>query len=63
MDSNLMNKLDIVNHLEWLINTHIGNYICTEACEKWKSDLNFVNSYKINYQNSIWAHFVPSSNT
>ena len=58
LDTSLMSKHQIVNHLEWLIHSHDGRDIMEDACECWKEDLRFVNSYKINRQRLIRGKFV-----
>lgn len=55
IDLRLMTKTDILNHLEWLANTHAGNYKYADACSKWRMDIRFVNSYQMNKQRSVWA--------
>lgn len=57
MDSKLMSKTDILNHIEWLINTHEKSAQYMTACDKWKADLQFVNTYKIDSQRTIWGRF------
>lgn len=59
IDSGLMDKVDIINHIEWLIHTHEGNIQYMNACDKWQTDLDFVNSYNIDSQRAIWGRFVP----
>ena len=58
MDSRLMSKTDILNHIEWLVNTHEGNYKYADACDKWTSDIRFVNQYRLDTQRSVWAQLV-----
>ncbi len=60
MDSRLMSKTDILNHIEWLVNTHEGNYKYADACDKWMSDIRFVNQYRLDTQRSVWAKFISN---
>lgn len=55
IDSGLMKKNQIQNHIEWLINTHHNSLNYTNACDKWKDDLLFVNEYNIDVQKKILA--------
>ena len=56
------NDLDwfIINHIEWLIHTHEGNIQYMNACDKWQTDLDFVNSYNIDSQRAIWGELCTS---
>lgn len=58
IDSGFMDKVYIINHIEWLIHTHEGNIQYMNACDKWQTDLDFVNSYNIDSQRAIWGRFV-----
>ena len=60
MDSRLMSKTDILNHIEWIVNTHEGNYKYADACDKWTSDIRFVNQYRLDTQRSVWARLIPN---
>lgn len=58
MDNGLMSKHKIVNHLEWLIHRQSGRISMEDACDCWREDLKFVNSYKIQNQRKIRGQFV-----
>lgn len=55
IDSDLMSKVAIKNHIEWLLNMHEGNIFYEDACQKWMQDLKFVDKYHINNQRIVWA--------
>lgn len=55
IDSGLMSKVAIKNHIEWLLNMHEGNVFYEDACQKWMQDLQFVDEYHINNQRIVWA--------
>ncbi|MEQ2361534.1 hypothetical protein [Faecalibacterium tardum] len=58
MDNGLMSKHQIVNHLEWLIHRQSGRIKMEDACDCWREDLRFVNSYRLNAQRKIQGRFV-----
>lgn len=58
MDNGLMSKHQIVNHLEWLIHSQSGRIRMEDACDCWREDLRFVNSYRLNAQRKIQGRFV-----
>ena len=58
MDNGLMSKHQIVNHLEWLIHRQSGRVKMEDACDCWREDLRFVNSYRLNAQRKIQGRFV-----
>lgn len=58
LDNSLLSKVQIVNHLEWLIHTHLYHSTMEDACSCWQEDLRFVHQYKINDQRLIWGKFV-----
>ena len=55
IDSGIMKKSQIQNHIEWLINTHRDSLHYENACEKWRDDLLFTNEYKIATQRKVLA--------
>lgn len=55
IDSGIMKKSQIQNHIEWLINTHRNSLHYENACEKWREDLLFVNDYNISIQRQVFA--------
>lgn len=55
IDSGIMKKTQIQNHIEWLINTHRDSLHYENACEKWRDDLLFTNEYKIATQRKVLA--------
>ena len=58
MDSTLMSKHQIVNHLEWLIHSRDNRISMDEACKHWREDLEYVNNYNIKNQRKIQGKFV-----
>lgn len=58
MDNGLMSKHQIVNHLEWLIHRQSRRVKMEDACDCWREDLRFVNSYRLNAQRKIQGRFV-----
>ena len=56
IDSKILPKHDIINHLEWLISSRSGMNNMDNAVSEWKADLLFVSKYNMNEQRSIWAH-------
>lgn len=57
LDNHFMTKSQIINHLEWLINTHKYRESMRDACDCWKEDLMFVHQCKINTQRAVWGKF------
>lgn len=55
MDSGVLSKHEIMNHLEWLINTRIGQDHMDNAVADWKADLIFVSRYQAGTQRTIWV--------
>ena len=55
IDSGIMAKPEVINHLEWLINTRIGMTNMEIALSKWRSDLEFISGYQMDKQRSIWV--------
>lgn len=53
IDSRIMSKTEIINHIEWLIRTrkHIPRML--NAVAEWQADLRFVNGYRMDHQRSI----------
>lgn len=50
IDNHIMKKSQIQNHIEWLIHTHRDRLHYTNACDKWKADLQFINEYNMKSQ-------------
>ena len=60
IDTGTLSKVEVINHLEWLINTRQSMDNMENAVGEWKIDLQFVFSYQIDKQRSIWAKtFTP----
>ena len=57
LDNHFMTKSQIINHLEWLINTHKYRESMRDACDCWKEDLMYVHQCKINTQRAVWGKF------
>lgn len=57
LDNHFMTKSQIINHLEWLINTHKYRESMRDACDCWKEDLMYVHQCKINTQRAFWGKF------
>ena len=57
LDNHFMTKSQIINHLEWLINTHKYRESMRDACDCWKGDLMYVHQCKINTQRAVWGKF------
>lgn len=58
MDSGLMNKSNIMDHLEWLISTRAHNPSMRNACRMWRDDLRFVAQYNMKNQRIVWGKLV-----
>lgn len=57
LDNHFMTKSQIINHLEWLLNTHKYRESMRDACDCWKEDLMYVHQCKINTQRAVWGKF------
>jgi hypothetical protein len=55
IDSGVLSKPEIINHLEWLIQTRSSNLYMDNAVSEWSSDLKFVYRYKADNQRTIWV--------
>lgn len=55
IDSGILTKHEIMNHLEWLINTRTGQDHMDNAVADWKADLIFVSKYQAGTQRTIWV--------
>lgn len=53
IDSRIMSKAEIINHIEWLIRTRKHISRMANAIAEWQADLRFVNGYMIDRQRSI----------
>lgn len=58
IDTGLMEKADVISHIERLI---YRNKSKKDAIERWKSDLDYVRSYKENRQRIVWGEFKDKS--
>ena len=56
IDSGVLWKRDVINHLEWLIHTraHLPNM--ENAVGEWKQDLIYISRYKSEEQRKIWVN-------
>ena len=55
IDSGVLGKPEIINHLEWLIHTRKNMANMENAIAEWREDLRFVSQYKMQKQRSIWV--------
>lgn len=60
IDSGVLSKHEVINHLEWLINTRRNIENMDNAVSEWKSDLLFISNYQINKQRAIWVEAFKS---
>jgi hypothetical protein len=63
MDSGLMSKSSIMDHLEWLISTRSKNPAMSLACKAWSDDLRFVAQYNMHNQRMVWGQLVYNAPT
>ncbi|MBS4879506.1 MAG: hypothetical protein KH138_04230 [Firmicutes bacterium] len=54
MDSGILSKSEIMNHLEWLIHSRSKMSNMDNAIAEWKADLLFVSEYRASEQRAIW---------
>lgn len=54
IDSCILTKHEIINHLEWLIHTRSSMQHMENAVGEWSSDLRFVSLYNASSQQAIW---------
>jgi hypothetical protein len=54
IDSGVLTKAEIMNHLEWLIRTQKQNHM-ENAVAEWKSDLRHVTAYRAREQRIVWV--------
>lgn len=47
IEAEIVKKCNIINHIEWMIQTHEKIPTHKQAIQKWKEDLEFVKNYKI----------------
>lgn len=55
MDSGILTKSEIMNHLEWLIHSRSKMSNMDNAIAEWKADLLFVSEYRAFEQRTIWV--------
>lgn len=60
IDSGMLSKQEVANHLEWLISTRNGNVNMDNAVEAWTDDLNYVSQYNAEKQRTIWVNSFAS---
>lgn len=56
IDSGVLWKRDIINHLEWLIHTRAQIPNMENAVGEWKQDLMYISSYKADEQRKVWIN-------
>lgn len=55
IDSGILSKHEVTNHIEWLIHFHGGNPQMVNAILEWESDLQYLASYQAGKQRTIWV--------
>lgn len=55
LDSGILRRHEVINHLEWLIHTRAGMPHMDNAIAEWKTDLQFVSTYNVDRQRKIWV--------
>lgn len=63
IDTRLMHKSDIINHIEWLVNTHKYNSIYSNACSRWQEDLSFLHRYEVPPKTNFYGRLSPPKQT
>ena len=63
IDSGVLSKVEIMNHLEWLINSRTNNVNHENAISEWKSDLLFLSNYRLETQRKIWIDTFKSKHS
>lgn len=61
INSGNLTKAQVTNHLEWLIRFSRNNEKMKDACQKWRTDLEHIESYEPK-TTDIWGKFVPGNN-
>ncbi|MCF2617147.1 hypothetical protein JQM68_08030 [Oscillibacter valericigenes] len=56
MNSGALTKAEIMNHLEWLINTRSSQPNMINAVGEWKSDLAYIANYDVSSQRRVWVN-------
>lgn len=56
IDSGVLWKSEVINHLEWLIKMGTKNPLMENAVGEWKQDLMYVSRYKSEDQRKIWVN-------
>lgn len=46
IEADVLNRNDIINHIEWIIQNHENRPTHRQAIQKWKEDVEFVKNYK-----------------
>ena len=54
MDTGLMAKREIENHISWLIQQNGNNPLMENALSSWRKDILFVNTYNMQHKKEIW---------
>lgn len=55
MDSQIMQKVEVINHIEWLIKTRQESIYQQNAVAAWKNDLEYISQYQVEEQRRIWV--------
>ena len=53
-DSKIMQKPEVINHIEWLIKTRQESIYQQNAVAAWKNDLEYISQYQMEEQRKIW---------
>ena len=56
IDSGVLWKNEVINHLEWLIKMGTKNPLMENAVGEWKQDLMYISRYKSEEQRKIWVN-------
>ena len=60
LDSGVLRKVEVMNHIEWCIKSHQNIPNHENAVSKWKEDLLFVQKYKADSQRIVWIKNIQS---
>jgi len=55
IDSGVLSKGEVINHLEWLIRTRWGSKNNENAIGEWQADIRFLMNYRADEQRRIWV--------
>ena len=55
IDSGVLWKGEVINHLEWLIHMGANNPKMENSVGEWRSDLMYISEYRATEQRKIWV--------